>query len=120
MRGIGHLWLNDWSEGLGKEAVCKLGQAGPGRDVLGVMGYKTLALDKPKQGRYRFPGMVSSGRNCYWGMVWFLLGAPLPAVVCGNRSQASLETAGKVNAVHGKRLTRKTSAGSRNVRRGRN
>lgn len=51
MRGIGHLWLNDWSEGLGKEAVCKLGQAGPGRDVLGVMGYKTLALDKPKQGR---------------------------------------------------------------------
>lgn len=67
MRGIGHLWLNDWSEGLGKEAVCKLGQAGPGRDVLGVMGYKTLALDKPKQGRYRFPGMVSSGRNCYLG-----------------------------------------------------
>lgn len=51
MRGIGHLWLSDWSEGLGKEAVCKLGQAGPGRDVLGMMGYKTLALDKPKQGR---------------------------------------------------------------------
>lgn len=51
MRGNGHLWLSDWSEGLGKEAICKLGQAGQVRDVLGMMGYKILALDKPKQTR---------------------------------------------------------------------